>query len=289
MKLNEIFLNDIADEIISKKNSKEYALKKTKRDSYVITEVTVKTSKNSIGKEKGHYITIECENDHHNEKVLSEYLKKILKLNGYKTSSRILVAGLGNDSYLSDALGPKVVKNIKVTSHILDKSKQIHYVSCFIPGVLAITGLESSSMIKSIIDSFDIDILIVIDSLATRNVSRLYKTYQVTDTGINPGSGIKNNRLAINKKIMGIPVVAIGVATVVDTASIVINALNMLDNNAIEKIDLKDIYRIFAREKYNLIMTTKEIDELIDVIALNIAQGINLTLNPRLANNDNFR
>ena len=144
-------------------------------------------------------------------------------------------------------------------------------------------------MIKSIIDSFDIDILIVIDSLATRNVSRLYKTYQVTDTGINPGSGIKNNRLAINKKIMGIPVVAIGVATVVDTASIVINALNMLDNNAIEKIDLRDIYRIFAREKYNLIMTTKEIDELIDVIALNIAQGINLTLNPRLANNDNFR
>ncbi|MCH5171700.1 MAG: GPR endopeptidase [Erysipelotrichales bacterium] len=287
MKINDLFKNDIADELIKKKKSDPISIKHFKEYGAKITQIEIKDKNNKYAKEVGNYITIECTNDHNNEEVLAKYLKKILKKNGFNSKSKVLVVGLGNDSYLSDALGPKVIKEINVTSHL--KKKKITSVSCFIPGVMGVTGLESSAMIKSIIDRFSIDIVIVIDSLATRSISRLYKTYQLTDTGINPGSGVNNNRMGVNKKIMKIPVVAIGVATVVDVASIMVNTLNVIDKNLLNTNTIETIYNSLDRDNHNFIMTTKEIDDLIDVIALNIASGINLAINPTLAINDNLR
>lgn len=287
MNLENLFKNDIADELIKKKKSEPISIKHFKEFSAKITQIEIKDKNNRYGKEVGNYITIECINDHNNEEVLAKYLKKILRKNGFNTKSKVLVVGLGNDSYLSDALGPKVVKEINVTSHL--NKKKTTSVSCFIPGVMGVTGLESSAMIKSIIDRFAIDIVIVIDSLATRSISRLYKTYQLTDTGINPGSGVNNNRMGVNKKIMKIPVVAIGVATVVDVASIMVNTLNVIDKNLLNTNTIETIYHSLDKDNHNFIMTTKEIDDLIDVIALNIASGINLAINPHLAINDNFR
>lgn len=289
MNLEHLFKNDIADEIIKKKKSEPISIRHFKEDGAMITQIEVKDKNNKYAKDVGNYITIECENDHDNEKVLAKYLKKILKKNGFKSYSKVLVVGLGNDSYLSDALGPKVVKEINVTSHLYSKKKKITSVSCFIPGVMGVTGLESSAMIKSIIDRFLIDIVIVIDSLATRSISRLYKTYQLTDTGINPGSGVNNNRMGVNKKIMKIPVIAIGVATVVDVASIMVNTLNVIDKKLLNSHTIETIYHSLDRDNHNFIMTTKEIDDLIDIIALNIANGINLAINPQLTINDNVR
>ena len=289
MNLDRLFKNDIADEIIKGKKKDPILVKHYKEDGAKITQIEIKEKNNIYGKEVGNYITIECIKDHNNEEILAKYLKKILRKNGFNSKSKVLVVGLGNDSYLSDALGPKVVKEINVTSHLYKNKKKVTSVSCFIPGVMGVTGLESSEMIKSIIDRFSIDIVIVIDSLATRSISRLYKTYQLTDTGINPGSGVNNNRMGVNKKIMKIPVIAIGVATVVDVASIMVNTLNVIDKRLLNTNTIETIYQSLDKDNHNFIMTTKEIDDLIDVIALNIASGINLAINPSLTINDNLR
>ena len=288
MKIDELFLHDFADESFKENKKDKIAIKNIQENGAKVIYVDVKDSNNKFQKQIGTYITIECENDHDNSKIIAKYLKEILKKNKLKKSSHVLIVGLGNDSYLSDALGPKVIKEINVTSHLPKNNYEIE-VSCFIPGVMAVTGLESSMMIKSLIDKFNIDLLIVVDSLATKSISRLYRTYQITDTGLNPGSGINNNRLAINSKEMGIPTIAIGVATVVDTASLVINTLNLLDQSVTKKIKARDLYAILYYNDYNFVMTSKEIDSLIDVISYNIADAINLTLNPKLAINDTIR
>ena len=289
MDLNYLLKNDIADELIKQKKSQPISIKHYHEEKAKVTHIIVKDTNNKYGKEAGNYITIECYSDHNNEEVLAKYLKKILRKNGFNSHSKVLVVGLGNDSYLSDALGPKVVKEVNVTSHLSQMNKKTTSVSCFIPGVMGVTGLESSAMIKSIIDRFKIDVVVVIDSLATRNISRLYKTYQLTDTGINPGSGVNNKRMGINKNIMKIPVIAIGVATVVDVASIMVNTLNVIDKNLLNAHTIETIYSALDRDNHNFIMTTKEIDDLIDIIALNIAEGINLAINPHLTINDNLR
>lgn len=284
----ELYLNDFADEQIKKNVKKAVAIRHTHEKGANVTYINVADDNNIYQKSKGNYVTIECQKDHGNEEVISKYVLKIMRKNGYKKTDHVLVVGLGNDAYLSDALGPKVIKNINVTSHFYPKKKATQ-VSCFIPGVMAMTGLESAQMIKSMVKEFDIDFVIVIDSLATRDMKRLYKTYQITDTGLNPGSGIKNRRLAVNKNLLHVPVIAIGVATVVDSASLFINTLAEIDKNYLHKLNVTKLYGTLYHEKYNFILTSKEIDELIDVIALNIARGINLSLNPKLPLNDKIR
>lgn len=144
-------------------------------------------------------------------------------------------------------------------------------------------------MVKSLVKEFHIDIVIVVDSLATRDINRLYKTYQITDTGINPGSGINNHRLALNKKTLNVPVIAIGVATVVDSASLIINTLEEVDKNFIQKLDISKLYNTLYRNDSSFILTSKEIDSLIDIIASNIGEAINYALNPSFSNNDKVR
>lgn len=287
MDILHLYKNDIADEVITNKKKEPIRIRHFNEKNATVTQIEVMDKNNSYGKEVGNYITIECLNDHHNEDVIAKYLKKILRKNGYKKSYKLLVVGLGNDSYLSDALGPKVVKEVNVTSHIKNKNNLVS-VSCFIPNVLGVTGLESSEMIKSIITKFKIDLVLVIDSLATRSITRLYKTYQLTDTGINPGSGINNKRIGVNKKVMGIPVIALGVATVVDVASIMVNTLGVIDKKLVNQSSIDAIYESLNEGNHNFVMTTKEIDDLIDVIAQNIAMAINYATNPSLTQNDNF-
>lgn len=204
----------------------------------------------------GNYVTLsfddvtDKENYNKVKKYFTEIIKDILKLNNISDEASCLIIGLGNILSTPDSLGVKSLDNIIVTSHLFELgnvSDGMRRVSCFIPGVMANTGIESSKIIKSIINEIKPDFVIAIDALASRSIDRINKTIQITDTGIHPGSGIGNNRLEISKDTMGIPVVAIGVPTVVMSSTIVYDTIDYLikhisyikENESINKLSFK--------------------------------------------------
>ena len=204
----------------------------------------------------GNYVTLsfddvtDKENYNKVKKYFTEIIKDILKLNNISDEASCLIIGLGNILSTPDSLGVKSLDNIIVTSHLFELgnvSDGMRRVSCFIPGVMANTGIESSKIIKSIINEIKPDFVIAIDALASRSIDRINKTIQITDTGIHPGSGIGNNRLEISKDTMGIPVIAIGVPTVVMSSTIVYDTIDYLikhisyikENESINKLSFK--------------------------------------------------
>lgn len=282
---------DFADELYGKSEKKDGVLiKRTRRKVANITWVKIDNDENKYGKPHGNYITIECSDlDDHDliSKIISSNLKRIMKANGFKSKDKILIVGLGNGRFLSDALGPKVLEKINITSHVLakEKIKGLHDVSCIAPGVMATTGMETSDIIKSLIPVFNIKMLIVIDALATRSVKRLNCAFQISDVGISPGSGINNKRKEITKESMGIPVIALGVATVVDATSIIINALKSIEDDNLMKNSNKIIEHVLKEKSNNLIMTSKEIDRIVNDLSHIIALSINYAINPQLCHN----
>ena len=192
---------------------------------------------NALNKKKGEYITLEFEDvtDYNNRenviKVLTKILRKILKLS---RDSFGLIVGLGNEKSTPDSLGPLVVSEIIVTNHLYilnELSDNYNRVSAINPGVMGETGIETSDIIESIVKKIKPSFLIVIDSLASKSIERLNKTIQITDTGIHPGSGIGNKRKEISFETLGIPVIAIGVPTVVDATVIVSDTINFIYKN----------------------------------------------------------
>ena len=156
--------------------------------------------------------------------------------------------GLGNREVTPDALGPYVVDNMMITRHIIKEygqyafgNKATSQISGIVPGVMAQTGMESGEIVRGVIEETKPDIVIVVDALAARSVKRLNRTIQITDTGINPGSGVGNHRHAINKESMGIPVIAIGIPTVVDAATIVSDTMSDLIGAMRESAQLKSV------------------------------------------------
>ena len=209
----------------------------------MITRVFIDTENGAkaMKKPKGTYITIEAsdmmeeDEDYHRE--VSGQLAKVIEtmLPGKKEELKILVVGLGNREVTPDALGPYVVDNMMITRHIIKEygqyafgNKATSQISGIVPGVMAQTGMESGEIVRGVIEETKPDIVIVVDALAARSVKRLNRTIQITDTGINPGSGVGNHRHAINKESMGIPVIAIGIPTVVDAATIVSDTMSDL-------------------------------------------------------------
>ena len=218
-------------------------------------------------KRNGNYITLSFEDitDFHNrEKVIKHFeqiIKEILTINNIKENDSCLIIGLGNIKSTPDSLGVKTLDSIMVTAHLFDIGKVsdgIRKVSVLTPGVKATTGIESATIIKAIINNIKPDFVIAIDALAARSVERINKTIQITDTGIHPGSGIGNNRTEISKKTMGIPVIAIGVPTVVLSSTIVADTIEYLykhisyikDNESIEKLSyMKTNYKNKLKDK----------------------------------------
>lgn len=287
-----------------------------------------------MGKSKGTYYTFEalnlpCNDGGFHEEVsyyVAGYLKKILSrlLKGKKPPYHILVAGLGNRSATSDSLGPKVIDNLDITQNIyvakkeqseVNKSKRndkktgddyaddkekterrFAYVSGIAPGVMGQTGMETADIIGGIIEAVIPDALIVVDALAAGNAKRLANTIQITDTGIMPGSGVGNHRNAINKKNMGIPVVAIGVPMVVEASAIVADAIELffesVVNSANEAINsATNTYQSFSKEEKKqfveelmpdnmakMYVTPKDIDETIKRISYTVSEAINMCM-----------
>ena len=212
---------------------------KTVIDNITISNIKL-NEKNSkkLNKKPGDYTTIyfkDITDTNNYEKVLKitiDELSKIMKTSKIKDDYFCLIIGLGNEKSTADELGVSTAKKVIVTKHIYDLTgsleKGYRVTACLIPGVMGTTGIETSDIIESVINKIKPDFIIAIDALASDSMDRLLKTIQITNTGINPGSGIGNNRKEISEKVFDIPVIAIGVPTVVEAATIVSDTLNYM-------------------------------------------------------------
>ncbi len=215
---------------------------------------------------------------------LYQSLKRMLK-----GKTKILVAGLGNRAVTPDALGPMVIDNLYVTRHLIREDILFcaYEISAVAPGVMAQTGMESQEILKGVVAQVKPEVLLVIDALAAGTSNRLNKTIQLADTGIAPGSGVGNHRKAINYESMGVPVIAIGVPTVISVPAIVDDAMDvMLDafgkngtREAMETFTEQERYQLACEmvEPYlaNMFVTPKNIDEAIKRISFTISEAIN--------------
>lgn len=262
-----------------------------------------------MGKAIGNYITIETpriihyDADFHDflSKTLAKELGKLIKL---KENETALVVGLGNWNVTPDALGPRVISKLMITRHLKEYMPEqidegINPVCAVAPGVLGITGIETAEIIQGIVSKVKPSVIIVIDALASRKMERVVTTIQIGDTGISPGSGVGNRRMAFTRETMGVPVIAIGVPTVVDAATMANDTIDMMIDNLIEHTkDNKAFYEMLKgidkNEKYvmikeilnpyigDLMVTPKEIDSLIEDMAKVIGNGINIALHPAI-------
>jgi spore protease len=218
-------------------------LEKSEKDGIYITKVHVETEEGAkaIGKLPGRYLTIEAQGLRRKDTefqnqvttMLANQLATFLQDAGIPQTAKCLIVGLGNWNVTPDALGPIVVENLLITSHLFELAPEnvdegFRSVSAVSPGVLGITGMETSEIVQGIINQTNPDFVIAVDALASRSIERVNTTIQISDTGINPGSGVGNKRKAISKQALGVPVIAIGVPTVVDAVSIVSDSMDFL-------------------------------------------------------------
>lgn len=273
----------------------------TKREEHGIevscVEILNEEGERAIGKKKGKYVTIslpelsECDTIKREiiGKILSDELNKMILKRGLT-----LVAGLGNREITPDSLGPSVISNLIVTRHLFQEmphvTENLSPVCALSPGVLGITGIETGEIIKGVAEKVKPDLIIVIDALASRKTERVTRTIQIADTGIQPGSGVGNKRKTINEETMGIPVIAIGVPTVVDALTIASDLLNTafsskreLESGQETKFFKGEDPVLEIKEKLpprmqNMMVTPKDIDSLTDKVSRMIADGINRAL-----------
>lgn len=260
-----------------------------------VTKVTIteEVGAKIIGKPIGNYITIEAkaisnrelDMESYLESVLSRELKTMLPEN---ENFSALVVGLGNRHITADALGSATIDKLMITRHIRDflpKEVQpdVRSVCAITPGVLGITGIESADIVKSIVDSVSPDVVIIIDSLASRSTERIGTAFQITDTGISPGSGIGNKRIGLNADTLGAKVIAIGVPMVVYSSTIVHDMISSLaECSNLKETDVSQMIADLLPEK-DLVVTPKEIDVMIDDTSKILAQSLNLSLHRDLS------
>jgi len=253
-----------------------------------ITEVIIETENGAkaMGKPKGIYTTIEApemaDGDEGYHREISEELANVLKTMiplEEKEELSILVVGLGNREVTPDALGPRVVDNMLITRHVIREfgkyalgKEHTNLISSIVPGVMAQTGMESVEIVRGVIKESKPDYIVVIDALAARSVKRLNRTIQVTNTGINPGSGVGNHRHGLNKESLGIPVIAIGIPTVVDAATIVNDAIS-------------DFYEEADCTLNSFFVTPKDIDESIKRLSFTVSEGLNIAFEKKACSN----
>ena len=227
------------DLIIENKEDKNIKTTTISKDN-----IKIKTSISSISSDKYTTVSINDISDKDTlkkaEAILIEELKKYLEPLNLNYKDEVLIVGIGNSASTPDSLGPKTIKNILVTRHLFklgDVEDGYQNTSAFTPEVTASTGFETSDLIKTLTKEINAKLLIVVDALASSSIERLNKTVQITNTGIHPGSGIGNNRKEISFKTLNIPVIAIGVPTVVDAATIVTDTFKYLEKQFSYKLN----------------------------------------------------
>lgn len=278
-----------------------------------VTKVKIKdkNGEKSIGKPMGTYVTLECENIRTGDDDALTFAEKILtkelkKLANPLDDSVILAVGLGNRFVTPDALGPNVIDGLCVTRHLFSEMpdsvpEELRSVCAIAPGVLGITGIETGEIIRGVCEKVKPDLIIAIDALASRSMSRISTTIQLADTGITPGSGVGNKRRGINEETLGVPVIAIGVPTVVDAATVADDTIELMLNEIEDKLPGSSMsegfqflknenrYSLIKKILYpyvgNLIVTPKEVDSVIKDISEVISRSINCALVSKNGNN----
>ena len=266
-------------------------------------KITNEEGEKAIGKPKGIYTTIDIKNlkiaqeEEINKasEVLAKELGDIISMHIDK-QGEILVVGLGNESVTPDALGPKTINEIEVTRHFINYMPQYvkegtRMVSAISPGVLGTTGIETVEILKGVVQNINPKLVIVIDALASRSIERISSTIQISDTGIVPGAGVGNTRKEISQETLGVPVIAIGIPTVLELATLVSEGIDIFIERLQEKAESNEyLNRLQQNDKYeevkealnigeyNMIVTPKEIDGLIENMKEIVAQGINLAM-----------
>ncbi len=280
---------DFADEAYQK-SDKMVHRQLTTKDGVQITAIELLEDDAYYHKKKGKYISLEISSIEDEEKVqglidnLTKIIHKMIGSYHLKKTGKILIVGLGNEAYLSDALGPKSIKKINVTSHLKKKKefKSLKSVSSLAPGVMSSTGMETANIIKALVKEENFSLLIVIDALATTSINRLYKVIQISDTGINPGSGVANHRQPIDEESIGCPVISIGVATVVESAALIHDVIGHLPFECADQISYSIIKEVLLNQERNYIMTSKDIDRMIRILSEIISHCLNQAINPQL-------
>lgn len=217
-------------------------VKERGEEGITVTKVTIdEAASDSMGKKPGNYLTLEVQGIRQQDTELQQKVERIfakefsyfLEEVGVTKEASCLIVGLGNWNVTPDALGPIVVENVLVTRHLFQLQPEsveegFRPVSAIRPGVMGITGIETSDVIYGIIEKTKPDFVIAIDALAARSIERVNSTIQISDTGIHPGSGVGNKRKELSKETLGIPVIAIGVPTVVDAVSITSDTIDFI-------------------------------------------------------------
>lgn len=280
-----------------------------------VTRINISTpeAEERMGKKQGRYVTLEVpglrkKNTALQDQVAGQLTKEFLGLVELHPGTTILVVGLGNWNVTPGALGPRVVKDLMVTRHILQYEPEtlgagFRPVAAIAPGVLGITGVETGEIVQGLVEKIKPDLLVAVGALAARKLQRLHTTIQLADTGIHPGSGVGNKRPGISRDTVGIPVIAIGVPTVVDAVTIADDLLEQLLASIMrEATDSSPVYpvvkaiaegdrravleEVTAPYGGNLMVTPKEIDTLVEDIAMLMAGGLNAALHPAIGSGE---
>lgn len=332
LKNNSLRTDLIIDEISRNQETKIATKKIIEKENITLEEIKIdKELEKKLKKKPGIYRTVTFKDvtDKHNFKEVEQAVITALKSTyediNLTKDSKVLVIGLGNEESTPDSLGPKSMNHVLVTRHLFllgDVEEGYRNVASFKPSVTGVTGIETKDLIEGITEKIKPDLLIVIDALASNSINRLNKTIQITTSGISPGSGIGNNRVEISKETMNIPVIALGVPTVVEATTIVQDTLQLLlkqisykmENQQNMKLKLipnesedyqKHEEKLSDKEKedvlgmvgllneqelkklllevlipvnYNMMVTPKEIDYVIEKLSLLIGNAINKSL-----------
>ncbi len=277
-----------------------------------IVKIETENGARAMGKPVGTYITLEAPNmsspdEGYHREISEEFARHLKKLIGTERlqEKRILVVGLGNREVTPDALGPEVIGNLNITRHMIriygrisEDLRMTGVISAIVPGVMAQTGMETLEIIRGVAEETKPELVLVIDALAARSTKRLNRTIQITDTGIDPGSGVGNHRHAINQKELGIPVIAVGVPTVVDAATIVNDAMEELIGEMEKLEELKQmtgafhaldqaekhqmLHELIAPNLNTMFVTPKDIDETVKYLSYTISEGLNLVFSGKI-------
>ena len=268
-----------------------------------VVKIINEEGEKAIGKPIGTYVTVDIKNLRladddeidNASNIISEELASIVDEKIGK-QDEILVVGLGNQFVTPDALGPKVSQEIEVTRHLLKYApecviKGTRSVCTIAQGVLGTTGIETLEIIKGVVDNVKPKLIIVIDSLASKSIERISSTIQISDTGIVPGAGVGNTRKELSKNTLGVPVIAVGVPMVVDLATITNDCLDIFIenlqsqaksndylNNLKNQDNYEEIKTALNPRDYNMIVTPKEVDDLIENMKNIVAKSINYAI-----------
>lgn len=272
----------------------------------VITRVDITTdeAERRMGKVQGRYVTIEAHGLRYKDTPLQQRVMNILaqelaNLAQLPPNATVLVVGLGNWNITPDALGPRAIDKVVVTRHIQSMLSPelrggVRSVCAIAPGVLGLTGMETAEIVHGIVSNIKPNLVIAIDALAAASSGRVITTIQIANTGIHPGSGVGNKRFGLTPESLGVPVIAIGVPTVVHAATIAMDTINLMQEQAVFARYFKSMANLSERDRQvivrqilpealgNLMVTPKEVDRLIADIADVIAGGINQAMHPHI-------